>query len=256
MAFINLSDEVMLATTLGWLKGTLRPTIEKYPLLKAVLPALEDAHQQLLANQSVTDATELTQLQQDELAVDQVHDHKARGIANLLLGLLDLVDDPHQAQPLIDLRARLYPDGLAFTKASFMAEVGNAEVVKSRMTAEDHALLARIPVLDKTLEHHFEMWMDAAARLGTLEGEKGELTKAAQAANARGPHLKARNRWVEVVTAFVANANLVDDLTDDEHDSIFGPLLRAGRTAHRTLAPAAATAAASTPATPPVPAKK
>jgi hypothetical protein len=74
-------------------------------------------------------------------------------------------------------------------------------------------------------------WIENARRLGELEDEKARL-EAAPADSSGLARLNARNAWVRVANALVANAEMAE-LDDKTMAVIFGPLWAAEATADR-----------------------
>lgn len=104
---------------------------------------------------------------------------------NLLSG-----GDAELAEALRDVHARVCPTGLQAVGASY----GEGALLAARLSDEDRALLASIPVHGGTLLDRVTTWIRKAERLDTIEDLRSSGAGRVQptAADAQG----ARSRWI------------------------------------------------------------
>jgi hypothetical protein len=233
MSLKALSTPSMVSISSPWIDPARdRPLWESMGTTAGLLPRLDAAHARLVSTQpSTTPPAELAGLQRREAEVDALHDRKVRGIFNLLTGLADLADAPADTQALLDLRDHLFPDGLQTSKESYAAEAGNVELVEARLTAADTALLGRTPVFGGTLQAQVHAWKQAGKSLGELERQKAQLPVAV--GTSRAEAAAARNGWITVVNALVANAALDPAFDDAKRLKLLGPVDRLSTSAQR-----------------------
>ncbi len=221
MALKNLTDNEMLELSSAWIDpNRRRPALEAQPLLAAMLPSIEAAHAGLLAGDGPTgdDAREKERaaLYEQGVTLDQRHDRKGRGAFTLLTALVDLSDDPAEAESLLALRHALFPDdNLAVLSASWKGEAGNARRVREKVLGDKAltALLKAIPLMGRhTLLDGVKDFVGAAEKLGAVEDRRVALEEPATP-DARSGRVKARNRWIAVSNSLV---HLVDDLLELE----------------------------------------
>jgi hypothetical protein len=236
MAKINLSSPTMVTVTSAWLDPKKeRPLIESLPQAGGLLSSLEKAHKGMLTSQvSVTAVeTELTTLQKAEAVLDVRHDRKVRGKYNVLTGFADLADDEKTAASYLALRDSLTPHGLEVVRWSYTDQAGEAELVDSRLTKEEKALLGKLPTPDGSLLDAHKARVKAGKDLGDLEKKRAALETQASTATTPADVIRARNLWIRAVNAFVAVLALEEDLSDEDREKILGPLARAEQKADR-----------------------
>lgn len=193
--------------------------------------------------QPVEEDPRLAEIIVEEGILDPRHDDIIRGGYGLLTGAALLLGEA--GAELLALRDILFPDGLSSTQKSYRAESGQAAQLATRLTPALRALLASIVVgpksEKKTLEQFVDELIALGAKLGVLEDEKGRLQPAPgqQATSGGAALLAARNQWVRVLNALVANGEVA--ALDAETDKlIFGPLRAAEKAADRRDATALA----------------
>ncbi len=239
MAVKRLTTEEMVQASGPWVtEGTdARNAILAVPVLAGLLPKVEAGHEALLAAQPGQDSPRLAALQAEEQAIDLEHDTLIRGVHMLLTALSLLSGSAEAAETLLRLRDFLLPQGLEVTQATYRAEAGAAELLKTRLAgdASIKKQLKEIPVQSQkqSLWTFVEGWMARAKKLGELEYER------AQIASPTGPSdgaklVAARNQWIRAVNALVANGELaeLDGATDRV---VFGALRLAEKAADRRV---------------------
>lgn len=266
MAFKRLYFEEMLQLSGTWIDPTSEAhlAILATPDLAPTIPHVTAAHN-LLASlaQPAQEDPRLAEIIKEESALDPRHDDLLRGTHGLLTGAALLLGEG--GGELLALRDTLIPDGLESTQKSYRAEAGQAAQLAARLTPALRTQLASIVVdpkdTKKTLESFVNELLKIGARLGALEDDKGRLQPApSEHGNGRGAALlAARNQWVRVANALVAN-NALAGLDAETDKLIFGPLRAADKAAERrgkgapakeagATAPAASGAAAAGEAT-------
>jgi hypothetical protein len=245
MALKRLFSEEMLqiSGTLVDPKSRAHKAILATPDLAPSMPRLTAAHTVLAQLSQPVDADpRLAAIVKEEATLDPRHDDIIRGGYSLLTGAAFLLGA--DGAELLALRDTLFPDGLSSTQKSYRAEAGQAAQLATRLTPALRAQLASIVVGPKgdkqTLEHFVDELITIGARLGDLEDDKGRLqaTPSTTGTGTGAALLAARNQWVRVGNALVANGELAG--LDEETDLlIFGPLRAAEKAADRRAAGAA-----------------
>ncbi len=165
----------------------------------------------------------------------------------MLDGLADLADSVEEAERYAALRDRFMPDGQSILQASWATEAGNAQRLEKELRDETFArALAEVPLPGRkaTLLDTVKAHVTAGRRLGVIEARRGvieadlKVARAARAADGTASALvKARNQWIRVVNAVLANLDLVTGLTDEARSQIAGPYLRIEQAADLRAAP-------------------
>jgi hypothetical protein len=227
MALKDLTTPTMLSVLDTWLdpKRAL-PKIKSLSRSSALLPDLASVRDGLQDSHAVNDriAPELQKLQVAAGERDSDHDRKARGLDKIVDGLRELVDDPDLAEKLGALRGQILgPKGLLVISSSFTDEAQNAKLVDKRLTPESKALLAEVTVLDRTLGDWVKDWQRVAKELGKIEAERTALETKAAAAVRPSDAVRARNKAIRTMNAFLSMLDL-DDPAEDLRAELLGPL--------------------------------
>ena len=203
-----------------------------------MLPSLDKAHNGLLDTQLAVGQveTELSLLQKAQAKLDVRHDRYVRGPYNVLTGLADLAESEAEAASYLNLRDTLTPHGLEVVRWSYTDEAGEADLVDSRLTKDDKALLAQIATPKGTLLDAHKARVKAGRDLGDLEKRRAFLEAQASTAATPADVIRARNLWIRTVNAFVAILALEENLSDEDREKILGPLERAEQKADRKRA--------------------
>lgn len=263
MALKRLTTDEMVQISGSWVakEGEPHKALLRVPELSGLVPSVEGAHLALHATQPAVADPRLAALIAEIAGIDLAHDSTVRGVYTLLTALALLAGAGAHADALLKLRDILLPEGLGATQKTNRAEAGAAELLKTRLASEPDAnrQIGEIPVLDHTVRYFVDRWMDSAKRLGDLEDERARLV------GDSGPGdgakvIAARNQWIRVVNALVANAALAN-LDEPTDQLLFGALRLAEKTADRRRAVGrddalkpATPAVPATPATPAAPA--
>ena len=239
MALKRLFSEEMLQLSGTWVdpKSRAHKAILATADLAPSMPRLTAAHSALATlAQPAAEDPRLAAISKEEAVLDPRHDDIIRGGHGLLTGAAFLLGD--DGVELLGLRDTLFPEGLSLTQKSYRGEAGSAAQLAKRLTPALRAQLASIVVGPKsgkkTLEQFVDELISLGAQLGALEDEKGILQPApGEPGTGTGAALlAARNQWVRVGNALVANSELAE--LDVETDKlIFGPLRAAEKAADR-----------------------
>ncbi len=221
MALNTLTIEEMQPVSAAWVdpQNPAHQAILQISEVSGLMPRVEAVHAELHAA-SPPDDSRAKELSALAAATDATHDVLARGVYGYLTETALLVDD---GNPLLELRDELMPDGLsAVIHNSYRGQVGFAALLRGRLEGGTRAALRELPLPGgKNLLDAVDGWLDAADHLGQLEEQKARL--AATAPTVAGRIFDARNRWIRVVNALLANAALAD-LTEEQERLILGPL--------------------------------
>ncbi|AUX39504.1 hypothetical protein SOCE26_008970 [Sorangium cellulosum] len=243
MAFKDLSPRQMVQITAAWLDPEReRPRLLSLKRCAPLIDDIEAAHDGILKahrkQKKVND--EVSDIQQRQVAVDQIHDRKARGAHAVLTGFADLADDPEDAAIYLEIRDQLFADGLKFIMASYSEEAGEVKLARDRLTPESRAALKALPVPGGNLLKAVQAWFAAGDELGRLDAQRLHL--AAQdresrqgAADPRGGQLRARNRWIKVVRTVLQMLEL-EEAGADTTRRLLAPLEREVAKAERRRA--------------------
>lgn len=239
MALKRLFSEEMLQLSGTWVdpQSKAHQAILASADLAPAMPRLTGAHN-LLATlaQPASEDPRVAAIMREESLLDARHDDIVRGGHGLLTGAAFLLGEA--GAELLKLRDLLFPDGLSLVLKTYRGESGSAAQLQKRLTPALRAQLASITVGAKgqqeTLEQYVDELLAAGAKLGALEDEKATLQPApGEPGTGKGAALlDARNQWVRVVNALVANSALAE-LDPEEDKLIFGSLRAAEKTSDR-----------------------
>ena len=247
----GLTTQSMISVTAAWLDPKRdRPLFNSLPLLAPLLPAIQSAHDALVANQKGKPAhdPEAAALQAEAMEVDAEHDRVLRGIHAVLGAFAELGDDD-EAAAYLALRDQLFPAGLSMITRSYVDEGAEAELVAGRLAKSDHALLAKLPIPGGKLKDAFDRWVSAAKRLKSIEAKRHKVeASAATADTVRGNDVvRARMAWVRAVRAVEVNLELESKAEPNTRVALLGPLELAARKSARRAAGKSATAEDTAP---------
>jgi hypothetical protein len=241
MAFKRLFSEEMLQLSATWVdtKSKAHKAILATADLAPSLPRIIEAHGTLahLAQPAQVDPA-LAVIIEKETEIDLHHDEIIRGTWGLLTSSATLLGVESGGAELLQLRDIVFPDGLQSAQKSYRAEAGQAVQLSKRLTPAHRAQLAAIVVGPKgskvTLQQLVDELIHLAKDLGALEDDKARLQPAPseQGPSVGAALLTARNQWVRVANALVANGDLAQ-LDAETEKLIFGPLRAAEKTADR-----------------------
>ena len=236
MALKRLTAEEMVDISRGWTEenSEARGIIESCEVTASLLPLLEDSHNTLTdLVESDTSDVRLKDISVEQEALDARHDDLIRGGHMMLTAIAYLLGMGGRGAALLELRDHLIPDGLTSVSKSYRAEAGQAALLEKRVGSMDSQLksIQVGPDPADTLASFVAEWIAVGKRLGELEDEKTRLQS--RPPDATGTErVSARNRWIRVGNALVANAELAQ-LTDEQMATVFGPLWQAEDTANR-----------------------
>jgi hypothetical protein len=205
MALKRLTAQEMVQLSKPWITANDpgRAAIEKVPLLSALLPRIEEAHNALFTVQVETEDPKAKALSEQEAGLDAEHDALVRGIYGALTMLSEF---SAQKEDLLRLRDLMLPEGLEHARKTYRGEAGHAAMLTARLDEATRAKIKSIVLHDKTLADLVDAWLSAANQLGTLEEERARL--GAPAATTVAEMNSTRMAWVRVTNALLANAEL------------------------------------------------
>ncbi|WP_437734949.1 hypothetical protein [Sorangium sp. So ce1335] len=254
MALKDLSPRQMVQITAAWLDPEReRPRLVSLKRCAPLLDDIEAAHDGILKSHRRQKKAndELSEIQRQQVAVDQVHDRKARGAHAVLTGFADLADDPEDAAIYLEIRDQLFADGLKFISASYSDEAGEVKLARDRLTPESKAALKALPTPGGNLLKAVQAWFAAGDELGKLDAQRVQLEAQDRPdqANPRGGQLRARNRWIKVVRSVLQMLEL--EAADAETTRrLLAPLQREAAKAERRRSTGKADADGEESATP------
>ena len=195
--------------------------------LSGKLPRIEEAHAGLAAAAQPAKQPRINAIIGEEAGLDARHDSIIRGVFGLLTATAEVLGGEAAAE-LMALRDTLLPEGLSSMQKSYRAEAGQAAQLEDRLTptvvACTDAILVGQGPSQKSLTHYLQEWIVIGKKLGGLEDEKGRLLAGQPSDASSGLSLvKARNRWIRVVNALVADGELAE-LPAPTDTLLFGPL--------------------------------
>ncbi len=241
MALKRLTVEEMNQISAPWVTegNPARAALAEVPLLAALLPQLEAAHVGVVALQVRRDDPRLRVLSELEAMLDAEFDERLRGIHGALTALAVVSGAPSE---LLGLRDALFPEGLGHTNKTYRGEAGHGVMVEARLDETLKARLRAVSLHDKNLLDLTQGWLAVARQIGEAEDERARLDPPpSPAADINA----ARLRWVRIVHALVANADVAGlDATTDH--LLFAPLRAAEETADRRRGKTASPAATGT----------
>ncbi len=202
MALNHLTTAEMASISKPWVTGdhVEQQALLENPASAGLVGEIELIHQQLLDTHQVISA-QYEELKDELNDRDLAFDTLARGLWFGLQSAVSLAQsppsDPERLAALEDLVNQIFPEKLLIVNRSYREEAGQAELLASRLTAEDEALLAEIPLVGGTALDIVREWLAVGARLGALEDERTLLKRATVSA---GDARRARNRWIRMVS--------------------------------------------------------
>ncbi|MCG8420102.1 MAG: hypothetical protein MJE77_19405 [Proteobacteria bacterium] len=213
MALRSFSNDEMVALTGTWVTADHkdRELLASRPVLAALLPELDEAHEGVLNIQPYEETVErLDEIQEEQARLDVRHDNRMRGIHHRFLSEAYLTDDQDFIERLDDLHALIVPEGLASTQKTYREESGHGQRVSAQLTDDQHGTLRDLATHDGTLHDSVEEWAELAERLGELDRERTGILPPRHK-SIRGDNLRARNRWMRIIRTIRTNAELLGD---------------------------------------------
>jgi hypothetical protein len=238
MALKNLSSEVMVTITGRLLAPERdRPVIETLPLVSPLIPAIELVHNGLLSRQHLIAAIEreLARVLAGLATFDKLHDRKKRAVYNCLTALAEITDDAARAAAYLDLRDRLMPLGLMEVRRSYLDQVGDAQLLPSRLDDASRALLASITTPEGPLQSHVDQWVSAAIEIGRLDERRAQLEAERSTGQDASPGeaYAMKLAWIRVMRSVLNMLEIDPQATPEIKERLLAPLRRAEAQAER-----------------------
>jgi hypothetical protein len=203
----------MLAITGAWLH-TDRATFESIPEIRPLLGQLTTAHEILTRAspaQSDRPTPPVEALSSQQRQVDLRHDHALRAVYYLHEAMAEYLlarepADVEGAEAVRAAQAKLLPEGLDGTQATYQSEIGLAARAAQLATSEPgiQQVLERLRLTSEVSGGHVvALWSSLGAELDTLERRKAAADEAAerQTLETAKPRLAhARTGWIRIVS--------------------------------------------------------
>ena len=221
MSLKYLSVDEMLELTNTWvdMAHADRRVLARMSSVGGLLPLVDEAHRELGRARNEPNAPPPRDLTAKLMAKDLRHDSYVRVAWYALEAHIHLsIAKGHDrtANELEQLKNKLLPDGLSLVDYSYREESSQAHKLENRMTAEDRAVLAHIPISDASLLDAVNAWIRAGKSLGKLQ-QQHEVERL----KPKGNRLQdARNKWIRAVKT----VRMVLDLMGHEKSEIQGIL--------------------------------
>ncbi len=209
MAFAYWTNGEMVEITSHWV-GADRDKFLSVSALTGLMPAVETAHQGMLALQRGTATSDYPIVDSNEV-LDGRHDHLMRAVNYLhmayreyLLGQVHL--DSNAVQRVKDSKKALLPHGMSGAKVGYVDEAGNAQLAKeaiAKTPAAGHVIGELRLTSTVTGQQVVDEWFAAAAALGDAVHTK-DVTAQARDPQGGVKTLAARNSWISVVRTVLA----------------------------------------------------
>lgn len=211
MALKRLTSGEMIHTTLTWVDTRHRhhQLLAAVPEVVGLLSHLGRAHKGLLDCQPTANP-QAAGLARTAEELDSQHDDLVRGGYAVFAALGHLADSPSDREQWLQLRDRVFPEGLAVVSRSYTDEAGQAALAMARLTADDKKLLKSVAFGKTTLLHIIERYGQVAHKLG--ETATAQHTPAGTPS--RADSMAARNQWIRVVNAVLAAIEMVEGNAD------------------------------------------
>lgn len=207
MSLRNLSEGTMYMLLVYWL-DPLRDQIDGHPALRYFIErfeALRDAFRALRRDPRAL----ITAARIESTAADTLHDDRLRALWFAFIALEYAAEDPEVREALRDARNRVLDGGLPMVNRSYGDEAAEADLVMSRIDEDVITLMRGHAFGAGTLYDAFEVWRDAARRLGEREYERSRIEHAI-AEQSGSSYSQIRGEWIQTVKAFRGVAALVD----------------------------------------------
>jgi hypothetical protein len=246
MALKRLTSGEMIHTTLTWVDTRHRhhQLLAAVPEVGGLLSHLGRAHKGLLDCQPTANP-QAAGLARTAEELDSQHDDLVRGGYAVFAALGYLADSPSDREQWLQLRDRVFPEGLAVVSRSYTDEAGQAALAMARLTADDKKLLKSVAFGKTTLLQIIERYGQVAHKLG--ETATAQHTPAGTPS--RADSMAARNQWIRVVNAVLAAIEMVEGNADLLRE-VVAPLREIERRADRRRTPTEADPETPNPATP------
>jgi hypothetical protein len=199
-----LSTEKMIALTQYWIVDE-RAQLTAIPQAAGLLVSLDAIFTELTqaANRGPV-PTGAKELYKKQRKVDRIHDQLLRGNFHYLTALSNYAaaeEDDATAEVMLELRDRMYPQGLAGTGLSYDEEAGAAEILEKNLTDKDKAMLKGIVVSPKSnLLEKVLSQIEQAKALRVLEQKKKNAQQSDAALDrADDEERKTRYDWIDTI---------------------------------------------------------
>jgi len=224
MALRNFTTQQMVSFSRNWIdRAKERLIIERYPISRALLPRIEEAHGNLLTFQrkNLESQAAIAAIQKEQAQLDAEHDRKMRGVYHFLTSLAELSGDAERAEHYLELRDLLLPDGLLAVNRSYAAQGGEVLLLQKRLTPQAIESLRKIPTPEGSLHDHVQAWMKAGLALLELDRRRTDISKSDGETDTKQAEVaRARAEWIRAASALRSCLEL-DRATPEDIEQVF-----------------------------------
>lgn len=226
MALNHISTAAMLALTHHW-TTTARPVFDR-PILREMPDLLDALGAQLVTLNQALDGVDpeaqIAKMTAQTKALDREHDDLLGRIYSYLTAAAELYgpDQPADASAAVELRDRLFPQGLAMKQASFQGQGGAALQAKAALTAADRARLSALSVANLDLAGMVDTWIAVAQQLQAADAQRAALVQ--QAREPLPDERALRREWIRLTRIIQSAAPLGGPLSDEDAALLFAKL--------------------------------
>jgi hypothetical protein len=217
MSLKDLTTPTFISLLDAWLDPKRElPLVQALPRASRLEPDLTSARDGLQATHAASNKAppELAKLQEKAGLLDRKHDRKARGLDKILDGLSEVTDDEVLAAQLQEARGELLgPLGLSVILTSHTDEAASAKLADARMSDATRQVFKDVTIGDKSVAKWVKDWQGVEKQLGEADAEKTAVENKLAAGATPAEALKARNKGIGVINAFLAMLAL--DAPDD-----------------------------------------
>ncbi len=230
----HLSNQSMAGISGEWTDaGKQRPVLEGIVELSGIMGPLDEVHNGVLEMQFTGEAQGALEKELKELSVqagelDVMFDNWARGIFGGLESNALLAEAQEEKAMCEKLKSVIFPRQTGIVKMTYWEESGEAKLLEGRLDADLRKDLRSIPCLGGNLEQAVDKFIVAGNDLGNVESKRVRLAEqdGDKATVTRSDTLKARHKWIRVVSAFL-NVLEIAEIDEKTTTNILQPLMTA-----------------------------
>ena len=230
----HLSNQSMVGITDEWTDaGKQRPILGGIVEVAGMMGPLDGVHKGVLDVQFTGEAEgelekELKKLSVQAGNLDVEFDNLARGIYGNLESNALLAKAPEKKEMCRNIKSIVFPKQTGIVTMTYWEESGEAKLLEGRLNEDLRKGLRSIPCLEGNLEKAVDEFIVAGKELGNVESKRVRLAK--QDGNeetvTRSDSLKARHKWMRVVSSFLSVLEIAD-IDEKTMTDILQPLMTA-----------------------------
>ncbi len=230
----HLSNQSMAGISGEWTDaGRQRPVLEGIVELSGMMGPLDEVHNGVLEMQFTGEAQgelekELKGLSVEAKNLDVAFDNSARGVFGCLESNALLAETPEEKAMCEKLKSVIFPKQTGIVTMTYWEESGEAKLLEGRLNVDLRKDLHSIPCLGGNLEQAVDKFIVAGNDLGNVESKRVRLAEqdSDKETVTRSDSLKARNKWIRVVSAFL-NVLEIAEIDEKTTTNILQPLMTA-----------------------------